>query len=120
MHQFDEYMENLMSSIYNCSKGNDDLVNNSEFESLFYIKQFDNPSDASFCLLDINYDGRLSIDEIVNTTNMFAIHNINFQPISVHNYDSLSDTLLHLIWIRTLLLTNMSSLKVTTGRVWGS
>ena len=93
MHQFeDEYKENLMSSIYNCSKGNDDLVNNSEFENLYYIMQFDNPSDASFCLLDINYDGRLSIDEIVNTTNMFAIHNINFQPISVHNYDSLSDT----------------------------
>ena len=73
MWQFeDEYQEDLILSIYNCVKGNDGLVNNSEFENLYYLMQVDSPSDVSFCLLDINSDGHLSIDEIVNATNQFA------------------------------------------------
>ncbi len=85
----DEYQENLVLSIYNCAKGSDGLVNISEFENLYYLMQVDNPSDVSFCLLDINYDGHLSIDEIVNATNQFAGFITELEPISALNYDEL-------------------------------
>ena len=90
MWQFeDEYQEDLVLSIYNCAKGSDGLVNNSEFENLYYLMQVDNPSDVSFCLLDINSDGQLSLDEIVNATNQFAGFISELEPISAINYDSL-------------------------------
>ena len=90
MWQFeDEYKEDLILSIYNCAKGSDGLVNNSEFENLYYLMQVDSPSDVSFCLLDINSDGRMSIDEIVNATNQFAGFISGLEPISALNYDAL-------------------------------
>ena len=90
MRQFeDEYQENLALSIYNCAKGSDSLVNDSEFENLYYLMQVDSPSDVSFCLLDINSDGHLSIDEIVNATNQFAGFISGLEPISNLNYDKL-------------------------------
>ena len=90
MRQFeDEYQENLVLSIYNCAKGSDSLVNNSEFENLYYLMQVDSSSDVSFCLLDINSDGHLSIDEIVNATNQFAGFISGLEPISNLNYDTL-------------------------------
>ena len=91
MGQFeDEYQEDLILSIYDCVKGNDGLVNNSEFEELYYLMLVDSPSDVSFCLLDIDSNGGLSIDEIVNATNRFAGH-MDLEPISASNYDSLLD-----------------------------
>ena len=90
MRQFeDEYQEDLVLSIYNCVKGNDGRVNNSEFEDLYYLMHVDSPSDVSFCLLDINSDGRLSVDEIVNATNQFAGLMSELEPISSLNYDAL-------------------------------
>ena len=66
MWQFeDEYKEDLVLSIYNCAKGSDGLVNNSEFENLYYLMQVDSPSDVSFCLLDINSDGQLSLMKLL-------------------------------------------------------
>tara|TARA_Y100000766_G_scaffold201281_1_gene173465 strand:- start:45 stop:2750 length:2706 start_codon:yes stop_codon:yes gene_type:complete len=90
IYQFeDEYREDLVLSIFNCAKGNDGLVNNSEFENLYYLMQVDSPSDVSFCLLDSNSDGSLSIDEIVNATNQFAGLMSDLSPISALNYDAL-------------------------------